>query len=287
MDAGGGSSFIRANRDTERFRKDSRLWFWGVEVIGATLFGLCGGIVGFKLLPLDSTPFQQFILPCIGTSAGLILGLVFVYLMIYLWNLFRAPYKQRDKFYGDLQLLKQRYSPSNCAQIIASAPNSEIGKFVDREIGIDISNICAVYTTFRNVSKNISAKNVWADISYHNSEGSIILELDGVWNECCDPEIIKNFSGDIREVELKPNGPSYNMVLAFKYLTDEHCYAYNHSNSTVKGLRRSDYQLRDKQFKIVISLHGQNLSNINTFAYTVINHGKNNGISIEPELVSK
>ena len=88
----------RAWEDTEHFRQISALWFWGVEVIcGGALFGIIGGLLGDYWTPKDATPFWQSAYPTIGGGTGVVIGFVIVFILIYLWNLFRAPYKQRDE----------------------------------------------------------------------------------------------------------------------------------------------------------------------------------------------
>ena len=87
----------KASKDTEKFRKDSAFWFWGIEVIGVSLFILGGGFLGFSCLPNVSTPSQQFWYPTLGSTVGLIIGLIAIYALIFLWHLSRAPYRQRNE----------------------------------------------------------------------------------------------------------------------------------------------------------------------------------------------
>jgi len=75
------SSFRRAWKDSESFRKDSPLWYWVTVVLGALASGAVGGWVG-------ST---------IGGVVGVCLGLGGVFILILCWNVFRAPYMQRDE----------------------------------------------------------------------------------------------------------------------------------------------------------------------------------------------
>lgn len=86
----------RACQDTESFRK-SGLSFWAFEVLGAAVFGVVGALLGFWLTPLNSSVFWRNAWPTIGGGLGIVAGFIIVFLTIYLWNLFRAPYKQRNE----------------------------------------------------------------------------------------------------------------------------------------------------------------------------------------------
>jgi Na+/proline symporter len=102
------SSWRRACRDTESFRKDSRVWFWGVEIVGGgALFGLAGSLLGDYYTPSTATPFWQSAYPTIGGAIGVILGFIIVFALIYVVNLLRAPYRQRDEARIDVEQLMQ------------------------------------------------------------------------------------------------------------------------------------------------------------------------------------
>ena len=61
------------------------------------MFGLGGAFLGFGLTPINATQQSQFAYPAVGGGIGVILGFVIVFGLIFVWNLFRAPYKQRDE----------------------------------------------------------------------------------------------------------------------------------------------------------------------------------------------
>jgi hypothetical protein len=92
------STWRRALEDTEQFRT-SRMWFWGVEVLGSA--GLASLTAG---LTFNSLHGWQMILLTFFLFA---FGLVIVYGAIYLWNLFRTPYRQRDEVHVEYAKLKQ------------------------------------------------------------------------------------------------------------------------------------------------------------------------------------
>jgi hypothetical protein len=101
----------RAWKDTESFRKDSKLWFWGVEVVGSALFGVVGGLLGGYYIPPNANVFWQNAYPTIGSAIGLIIGFIIVFIGILLWNLFRTPYRQRNEaiqLYNELSIEKDK-----------------------------------------------------------------------------------------------------------------------------------------------------------------------------------
>lgn len=91
------STWRRSWGDAEGFRKESVVWFWGFEVIGALIVGLAGGWVGFTLMPPDPTQSTAYWYPGVGGAVGVFAGLLGAFLVILGWNLFRAPYRQRDE----------------------------------------------------------------------------------------------------------------------------------------------------------------------------------------------
>lgn len=82
------STWCRAWKDTEHFRH-SGLFFWWWEVLGAALFA----VVGALLLPEQPSRLEYALYP----SIGIVAGFATVFLVVFIWNLFRAPYRQRNK----------------------------------------------------------------------------------------------------------------------------------------------------------------------------------------------
>lgn len=94
----------RAWKDTKGFSQTTK--FLLVGVVGIAAFGVLGGLVGVWLRPTHATTFQQYLYPAVGTITGIVLGSVFPFGLIYVWNLFRAPYRQmsdRLRLAGDIQ----------------------------------------------------------------------------------------------------------------------------------------------------------------------------------------
>ena len=92
----GEAVFKRAYKETEKFRNSAKS-FWSFEIVGAAMLGLGGAYAGYLLMPAQPSSFQQFAYPGFGGTVGIIFGLVIVFVSIFLWNLFRAPYRQRDE----------------------------------------------------------------------------------------------------------------------------------------------------------------------------------------------
>jgi len=84
------SSWARAGKDTDNFRS-KRLWFLGVEVLGS---GAIAGLASWMLWDKSTLKGWQ-----VGLVTFLVftIGLLVIYGLIYLWNLFRAPYHQRNE----------------------------------------------------------------------------------------------------------------------------------------------------------------------------------------------
>lgn len=100
------STWRRALTDTDRFRQSARS-FWAFEVVGAAIFGILGGYLGFLLLPAESDRQSQWSYPAVGGAIGVVGGLTFAFTLIFIWNLFRAPYRQRDEARQNLEKLEK------------------------------------------------------------------------------------------------------------------------------------------------------------------------------------
>jgi hypothetical protein len=64
--------------------------------MGAAVAGVIGGMMGAWLTPENPSNLQQYFYPAIGGAIGVIVGFIIVFALIFLWHLFRAPYRQRD-----------------------------------------------------------------------------------------------------------------------------------------------------------------------------------------------
>ena len=63
-------------------------------MLGTLAFGALGGWIAFANLPNGPTNAQAFWYPATGTIAGVVIGLVGIFLLIFAWSLFRAPYRE-------------------------------------------------------------------------------------------------------------------------------------------------------------------------------------------------
>jgi len=111
------SVWERAWKDTEHFRESAKS-YWLVEVVGAAIFGVGGGFVGYWRTPVGTTSLQEFAYPTIGAAIGIILGFVIVFALIFAWYLFRAPYRQRDEAYALLDAKPQSVPLANRDNLI-------------------------------------------------------------------------------------------------------------------------------------------------------------------------
>jgi hypothetical protein len=102
------SVWRRARKDTEGFRNSAK-FFWVWEGLGAALAGGIGGMIGVWMTPENSDRFRQYLYPCIGGIVGIIAGLGLVFAFIFIWNLFRAPYRQRDDALELAMQVQQKY----------------------------------------------------------------------------------------------------------------------------------------------------------------------------------
>jgi len=120
----------RAWKDSEAFRKDSPLWFWGVEVLGGLLAGAVGGWRGYQLIPSEANASQEFWYPTIGGMVGVILGLVGVFVLILIWNFFRAPFKQRDEAIRRMEYLESELNKPKLFDVVC--PTTSLGLPIKR-----------------------------------------------------------------------------------------------------------------------------------------------------------
>lgn len=89
------TAWRRALRDSESFRHSGK-FFWGFEVLGAAALA---AVVTYFFLPDNPSRFESAVYPL----TGVVTGFVAAYSLIYLWNLFRAPYRQRDELRTAIQ----------------------------------------------------------------------------------------------------------------------------------------------------------------------------------------
>ncbi len=267
---------IRAYKDTERFRKTSGKWFWGVEVVGSSLLAAVAAYFAFSNLKNWQVAVLTFLVFAVG--------LIVIYGIVYFVNLLRAPYLQRNELRRMIN--EQENKPK--AKIVASKPTAGIGNARDLERNIDVKNIYAAEVKFYNSSLQVSASNVWATIRYYDSkeENEIGFQVAS-WEETGDKDTFLKYEGDTREIELKPNGPTYTIVLAIKHIEDDVCYAYSRKLYNYKDLRHPDYKLVGHRFVIIVSLRGQNVDydvvgEDKEFVYILHNRGKGQGLAIEP-----
>lgn len=131
------SAGARAWKDTETFR-GSLLFFIGVEVIGLFVFA---GAASLLFLKKNSSLEAQIIVPFIGA----IIGLAAAYTVIFMVNLVRAPYRQRNESEASRAALSEQIKEAErqrqaeldrqpCAELVI-APRLDRGKLL-----LDVTN---------------------------------------------------------------------------------------------------------------------------------------------------
>jgi hypothetical protein len=125
----------RAWKDTEHFRQSAGS-FWLLEVVGAAIFGIAGAFGGYWLVPTNAASQQQFAYPTIGGGIGVIVGFIIAYGLIYLWNLFRAPYRQRDELRSKLSENQNLTPLSNRKELVTAIADAKIAtiELIESEI---------------------------------------------------------------------------------------------------------------------------------------------------------
>lgn len=108
----------RALGESEAFRQSSPRWYWGPGLIGPSLFTSLGAWEGVKHLPEVPTDAQSFWIPFAGGVAGLVIGVGAAFLLIVLWNLMRAPYRQRNEARHHVAKLEGELNKPNLFDVI-------------------------------------------------------------------------------------------------------------------------------------------------------------------------
>ena len=194
----------RANKDTKRFRKNSQVWFWGVEVVGSgAIAGLTGGILWNR----NALQGWQVGLITFGVFVG---GFFLIYGLVFLWNLFRAPYHQRNEARAKVDQYEREH-------------NKPVSKYYD-QIAKDKTN--THWENLANLSQEIAIEMTtpfsidqrYLGIELDNRDDGIrtlIFSLDN--NEIFDyrtsPDYIKNdvdwMLYDYLQIHLKEEYPDW------------------------------------------------------------------------------
>ena len=101
-----------------------------MELLGGlttTAFGAWGG---YNLLPSEATEAQSFWYPTGGGIAGVLLGLGGVFILILFWNLFRAPYRQRDETIQRVEHLESELEKPKLFDVVC--PTTSLGLAINR-----------------------------------------------------------------------------------------------------------------------------------------------------------
>lgn len=197
------SAYRRACQETESFRK-SGWYFWAFEVVGAAVFGVVGALVGYWLTPPDFNQFWQFAWPTIGGGIGIVIGIVVVFLVIFGWNLFRAPYKQRNNARQriielETELEKPKLFDIRCPTKSLGLPINRLpdGSYIGSHIGFGFSQLSILHrgelTTINQISMS---PIIWFMQGDKRRESSSAIQVKPGKNPFAGPRT-KGFTWDI------------------------------------------------------------------------------------------
>lgn len=91
----------RALNDTRSYSKQRSKFMWGCE----TSFAAAGGTWSALVAPSSASNIEIVVRTVIGGLVGGVVGFIILAIMIFVWNLYRAPYKQRDEARRALELI--------------------------------------------------------------------------------------------------------------------------------------------------------------------------------------
>ncbi len=110
--------------------------------------GVIGGIIGAWRIPENSSKLQQYLYPTLGGAVGIIVGAVAVFTLIFIWHLFRAPYRQRDDAIELAKQVQQKYDSilsvvrHNLAFNSAALRTKIFPDSISVQVGAEFHNTC-------------------------------------------------------------------------------------------------------------------------------------------------
>jgi hypothetical protein len=155
------SVWRRAWKDTDTFRSSAK-FFWIAEVVGAAVAGVIGGMVGASLIPETPSRVQQYLYPAAGGAVGVIVGFVIVFGLIFIWHLFRAPYRQRDDAIELAREIQQRHDSVLSRvrhNLVFDSPVLMTEVFLDCitvRVGARFRNVCQEMIEFKVTKFNVT-----------------------------------------------------------------------------------------------------------------------------------
>ncbi len=124
-----------------------------------------------------------------------------------------------------------------------------------------------------------SAEGVWAHVSFRRSGGPVLVEMDGRW---ADPMESQFEAPTIKAPEVQSipaNGNPHALDVAFKYIKDASCFAFNDENR----VRSTDLRYRELPDSHTI-VHVEVFSNAKTLVgeFDLLNDGEGSEPRLEP-----
>lgn len=279
----------RVWRDIEGFRQTPKS-FWVVEVVGAAAFGAVGGMTGVWLTPTHATTSQQNLYPIVGTAIGFIAGFVLTFGLIYVWNLFRAPYQQRndalqlaENIRNNLQTQLDQ-SQTQLDQIKNARPNMVLVKTENFPFPIRSVQTGAVMGTpwFARVQfandplsslQAVEAHKVAGHIEiYSQDKQHLYFKMIGRWSETKEVAV-GGQPIETEQIDIPANGRPYPMDIGLKYQEDAEFYGYNNESPRFAAdWRDKQKQLAVGTYSIRVWLRGDNVDK--DFWFNLVNKGR-------------
>ncbi len=184
----GESVYHRACVDTEKFRKDSRAFFWGVEVVGS---GVSSSLTAWLLWDKSALHGWQVALI---TFAVFVVGLFIIYVIIFLWNLFRAPYRQRNELRKQIEQLAPSSDSKYYEQIAkdASVKHWEDLILLSQEIDLKLDTPFTIDNRYSKFPKErrkeadgiheLMRINHWEELDYETSPDYVESAIKADWS---------------------------------------------------------------------------------------------------------
>jgi hypothetical protein len=188
------TTWRRAAKDTEEFRKNSPRWFWSVDVAGSA--ALAGLTTTFTKNTVPNLPVGVL------TFFAFVFGMVLIYGIIYLWNLFCAPYRQRNEARQELKQInteltsytgRENYQRSNPDQFMSARLDALIVGEVNTWVSADV-------VIASKLSYSINIKRVHAMLGFLYEDGQHTYDMETHTGQVCSD--ISGADGD-RDITIR------------------------------------------------------------------------------------
>lgn len=244
------------------------------------------------LLPDQSRKLESALYPGIGV----VLGFIVVYILIFVWNLFGAPYRQRDeaikaaeqdvaRISKEKEILKQELDNIKNARpnIVVLGVKNITTPIRNLRTGEILGEPCFTQVLFTNnpilTLQAVDATNVAAHIDIYHQDKTHLFYIIGRWAETKE-EARGAQPFEMEQIMMPPNGRANPLDICLKYKDDADGYGHNNESR-----RASPTDWRDKQraismgnYLLRVRLRGNNVDS--TFWFDLTNGGKGQEITL-------